>query len=92
LEKIISPDGKWVATTLPRDCGATTSEIMAVNVQDMNREHLDADNEVFLTKYVQRIHVSWQAKDILTIDCESCIPDQIHKRLETLGQIKIVYR
>jgi hypothetical protein len=58
LEKIIPPDGKWVATTLTRDCGATASKIMAVNVQDMNRKHLDADNEVFLTKYVQRIHVS----------------------------------
>ena len=41
LEKAASPDGKRVAIILTRDCGATPSEYIAVNVQDAKQRRLD---------------------------------------------------
>ncbi len=92
LEKAVSPDGKWVATTLTRDCGATTSEYMGVNLQDVKQKQLETKNEVFVTKHIHRLHVSWQGNDSLIIDCENCTADDVKKKLERLGPVQIMYR
>lgn len=92
LEKAASPDGKRVATILTRDCGATTSEYMGVNLQDVKQKHLETKNEVFVTKHIHRLHVSWQGNDSLTIDCENCTADDVKKKLERLGAVQIIYR
>jgi len=36
LEETPSPDGKWTATVLTHDCGATTPEHMTVNLHDLS--------------------------------------------------------
>jgi hypothetical protein len=54
LDKTTSPDGKLAATTLARDCGATTSELMGVNLQDVKQKHLETQNEVFVTMHIHR--------------------------------------
>jgi hypothetical protein len=92
LERNASPDGKWTATILTRDCGATTSEYMAVSVQDARQKHLDPKNEVFVTKHIHRLRVSWDRNVSLVIECENCSSDDIKKRIERLGSIQITYR
>jgi uncharacterized protein DUF5412 len=92
LEKTTSPDGKWTATTLRRDCGATTSEYTSVNLQDAKKKQLDSQNEVFVTKYGHRLHIAWQSNNSLIIDCENCTADQVKKKVEKVGQIQITYR
>ena len=92
LEKAVSPDGKWVATILTRDCGATTSEYMAVNLQEAKHRRLDVENEVFVIKHVHRLHAFWQGNDSLAIDCENCGSDQAEKKIEKLGPVRIIYR
>src|SRR5207248_8399079 len=58
LEKVASPDGKWVATIMTRDCGATTSEYIAVNLQDAKQRHIDGKNDVFVIKHIHPLRVS----------------------------------
>jgi len=73
LEETTSPDGKWTASVLTRDCGATTAEYMAVNLHHFEHKHLDAENDIFVTKYVHRLHVSWNGNDSLVLNCENCV-------------------
>jgi|SRR5437762_96329 len=82
LEKVASPDGKRVAIILTRDCGATTSEYIAVNLQDAKQRRLDEENDVFVTKLLHPLHVFWQGNDSLTVDCENCNLGQASKKLE----------
>ena len=92
LEKAASPDGKRVATVLTRDCGATTSEYIAVNLQDAKQRRLDGKNDVFVIKHLHPLHVFWQGNDSITIDCENCNLDQASKKLEKLGSVQVIYR
>jgi hypothetical protein len=92
LEKVVSPDGKWVATIATRDCGATTSEYIGVNLQDAKQKRLDEKNYVFVIKHLHPLHVFWQGNDSLTVDCENCNLDKAEKKLERLGPVQIIYR
>ena len=92
LEKVASPDGKWVATIMTRDCGGTTSEYIAVNLQDAKQRHIDGENDVFVIKHIHPLRVSWQGNESLTVDCENCNLDQAAKKLEKLGSVQVTYR
>jgi hypothetical protein len=92
LEKASSPDGKWVATIKTRDCGATTSEYIAVNLQDAQQRRLDEENDVFVIKHLHPLHVFWRGNDSLIIDCENCNLDEAEKKLGKLGPVQIMYR
>ena len=92
LEETASPDGKWTATVLARDCGATTAEYMTVNLHDFEHKHLDPENDVFVTKYVRRLHVSWHGNDTLVLNCENCVAHKIEKKMDKHGPVQIIYR
>ena len=92
MERAASPDGKRVATILTRDCGATTSEYMAVNIQDVKQKRHDVEKDVFVIKHIHRLHILWQGNDSLTIDCENCNPKEAEKKLEKVGSVRVVYR
>ncbi len=92
LEEITSPDGKWTATVQTRDCGATTAEYIAVNLHDVKHKNLDIENDVFVTKYVHRLHVSWNGNDSLVLNCENCVAHDVEKKLDKHGTVQIIYR
>jgi hypothetical protein len=92
LEEAASPDGKWTATVLTRDCGATTAEYMAVNLHDSKHKNLDVENDVFVTKHIHRLHVSWSGNDSLVLDCENCVAHEVEKKMDNHGTVQIVYR
>ena len=92
LEELPSPDGKWTAAVLTRDCGATTAEYMTVNLHDFEHEHLDPENDVFVTKYVRRLHVTWNGNDRLILDCDNCVAHEIEKKMDKHGTVQIIYR
>jgi hypothetical protein len=92
LDKASSPDGRWVATVLTRDCGATTSEYIAVNVHEVKQKSLDLKNDVFVIKHIHRLNVSWQGNDSLTIDCGGCETKGAEKKLERLGSVRVIYQ
>ena len=92
LEETPSPDGKWTAIILTRDCGATTSEYMHVFLQDSNHKHFGEHDSVFATKYIHRLHVSWNGNQSLIIDCENCASNEVSHKVERFGPIQIIYR
>ena len=49
-------------------------------------------NEVFLTKYVHRLHIYWEGNDNLIIECENCAAGEVKKKLERFGTVQIMYR
>jgi len=92
LEETPSPDGKRAATVLTRDCGATTAEYMTVNLHDFEHKHLDPENDVFVSKYVRRLHVSWNGNDSLILNCDNCVAHEIEKKMDKHGTVRIIYR
>jgi hypothetical protein len=48
VERVVSPDGKWAASIVTIDCGATTSENIIVNLQDAKQRRLDEENNIFV--------------------------------------------
>ena len=80
-----SPDGKWTATVVMRDCGATTSEVVSVNLHPANSKRLDAGNNVLVVKR-ESPGVSWKDNGTLELDCPDC---DVISSVNQLGSIEI---
>ena len=87
----LSPDGKWAAVTVVRDCGATTREGMAVLLRKSDDKSLRDKDMVFGINRQERIEVYWRSNDVLLIDCRGCKDDQITYRVPKRGSIEIIY-
>ena len=92
VERVVSPDGKWAASIVTIDCGATTSENIIVNLQDAKQRRLDEENNIFVIKHLHPLHLSWEGNNSLTVDCENCDLDKAAKKLGKLGPVQIIYR
>jgi hypothetical protein len=86
-----SPDGKWVAVTVMRDCGATTSEVVAVNVHPTNESTLRQKNNALVLKYGKTAGVSWRDAHTLALECRDCTANDIVAKIDNVGPIKITY-
>lgn len=91
LEEIVSPDGKRIAAMVTRDCGAMTSEYIAVNIRDIGEQDLDGDKDVFVIRRLHTVTISWERNDQLAIDCVSCDLSKAEKKLKRLGPVEITY-
>ncbi len=87
----VSPDGKWAAVTIVRDCGATTREGMAILLRKSDEKSLRDKDMIFGINRQERIEVSWRSNNALLIDCRGCKEDQITRRLPKRGSIEIIY-
>jgi hypothetical protein len=84
-----SPDGKWRATTLMRDCGATTSETVSVNVSQTGTKGFQADHNALVMKNGQAPRLFWANNDRLVLDCRDCDgKDEIARRAQ-IGPVHI---
>jgi hypothetical protein len=86
-----SPDGKWVAVTVMRDCGATTSEIVAVNVHPIAESRLRQKNNALVLKYGKTAGVSWTDSHTLALECRDCTASDVIAKEDKVGPIKIAY-
>src|SRR6266850_2167111 len=80
-----SPDGRWTAVTIVRDCGATTHEAMAVLLSKSDEKSLRDNDIVFGVNRQERLVVSWQSNNILLINCRGCKDEQITYRVPKRG-------
>jgi hypothetical protein len=87
-----SPDGKWTATTVMRDCGATTSEIVGVNVHKRGSKKLPADQYALVMKHGEAPVVLWTGNNTLVLDCRSCNSKDEIARAPQIGPIHVEYR
>ena len=86
-----SPDSKWVAVTIMRDCGATTSEVVSVNVHPIGEKKLSAENNALVVKHGYAISTIWQNSTTLSIECRECVPKEIIMKRDKVGSILLVY-
>jgi hypothetical protein len=84
-QQLPSPDGKWTATVVMRNCGATTSEVVSVNLHSSNSKRLDAGNYVLVVKHGNP-GVGWKANGTLKIDCPDC---DVISSVNKLGSIQV---
>jgi hypothetical protein len=69
-----------------RDCGATTSEVVSVNVHPTNEKGFDAKNTVLAVKHGSP-GIGWKDNATLKIDCPNCY---VYNSVSQLGSIHIV--
>lgn len=86
-----SPDGKWTAVTVIRDCGATTAEVVSINVRPADSQKLDAENNAFVIKHEYATDVAWTSGNILTLRCRQCTAKDVLKKLDKVGPVKVIY-
>jgi hypothetical protein len=84
-QQLLSPDGKWTATVVMRDCGATTSELVSVNVHPTNEKRFDAKGTVLVLKHGSP-GIGWKDNATLEIDCPDC---DVYNSVNQLGSIHI---
>jgi hypothetical protein len=87
-----SPGGKWIATTVLRDCGATGPEVLSVNIHANNEQSLKESNNVLEVKHDHKIDLRWLAPSLLEVDCKDCDPSEILGKRDELVGVKIRYR
>lgn len=77
IEKVKSPDGRYVAAVFERNCGATSSIQYHVNLRSnwgwftSEAEGNIEEGEVFFTQ-LGTIKVKWQNDKTLLIECAKC--------------------
>lgn len=86
-----SQDGKWVAVTVMRDCGATTSEVVSVNVHVAGESKLLQKNNALVLKHGKTAAVSWKDNHTLALECHDCAGSDIIAKADRIGQISIAY-
>jgi hypothetical protein len=75
-----------------RDCGATTSETVSVNVHRTGSKRFDADQNVLVMKHGQVPAVLWTGNDSLLLDCRDCNSKDEIVRASQIGPIHVDYR
>lgn len=89
--KSTSPNGKWVAVTVMRDCGATTSEVVAINVHAAGESELHQRNNALVLKYGKTTGIFWKDNQTLVLDCGDCTTSDVLVKENKVGPIKIEY-
>jgi hypothetical protein len=66
-----------------RDCGATTSETVSVNVSQTGTKGFQADHNALVMKHGQAPKLFWGRNDSLLLDCNDCgSKDEIARRAQ----------
>ncbi len=86
-----SPDGKWTAVTVVRDCGATNAEVVSVNVHPAGDRELQSENNSFVIKHEYATDVTWTSSNSLTLRCRQCRAADVIKKLDKVGTVQMVY-
>jgi hypothetical protein len=86
-----SPDGKWTAVIVMRDCGATSAEVVSVNVHPAGDRDLHSENNAFVVKHEYATDVTWASSGSLTLRCRECRAADVIKKLDKVGPVQLVY-
>lgn len=87
----VSPDGKWVAASLVRDCGATESEVTWITLSRKEAVKVnDPSNLVATIRWRRRIEFVWSAEDKLSIECY-CKISEMNARVYVKDGVNVVF-
>jgi hypothetical protein len=84
-----SLNGKWTVTTVLRNCGAATSEVLAVNVHPTQSKKLYEENNVLVLKHEHAIEVTWKDSKSIQIECVGCSPSDILESRNSIDDLSI---
>ncbi len=91
LSQVPSPDGKWVATQMTRDCGGLGGEIVGVSIHSPANAPSWPEDSVFVVKVLGPIGVTWQGSERLVINC-NCQDSNIRQKRTRLQSVEIIYK
>lgn len=86
----LSPDAKWEAVEIKRDCGATTAEVFSFNVHLTTESSITAENNVLVMKHDHAVAVKWLSPTKLRLECDSCTNAEVLSRRGKVGPIEII--
>jgi hypothetical protein len=87
-----APDRILVATTVIRDCGATTDFSTSVNLHRSDHGFNDDAGTIFVAMGEHHLSLKWADADHLSIQCEDCTRKQVSKTVTLLGKTDIKYK
>lgn len=88
INKIESPDGKYVALYFIRDLGATTKRSYQLSILSKGEELGDTSGNVFVT--YGEFDIEWEKNDNLIVNVKS--DEEIFKQSDQYKEIKIEYK
>ena len=86
-----SPDGRLVARTSERNCGATTDFSTIVNVQSSSAKYDSNEGMLFVAKGRYEISTKWTDAKSLVITCKGCSRPNLFREVSALGDIDVSY-
>lgn len=86
-----SPNQKYLATLLVRNCGATTDFSTIVKLDAESWIPIGNKNNVFVVNGDPDVRIEWQDDTTLKITCATCQADQTFKNEGAWRDVKILY-
>ena len=90
LFTVMSPDAMYCATAFRRNAGATTDYSTCVTIGQAPGEKISEKGLVFVVSGCHKLSLEWKDKYLLIINTDAP-PDKIFRKINQLGQIKILY-
>lgn len=86
-----SPDGRLVARTCERNCGATTDFSDVVNLQSASAKFDSNDGVLFVAKGQYDVSTKWTGPKSLLITCKGCSRSEVFREVSIDGDIDVSY-
>ena len=88
----LSPDGRWKAVVVMRDCGATSPETLSLNVATERSQSFPETNNALVVKHGHAVDAAWTSNSQLEISCNDCVPSEILKQRNQIGAVHVSFR
>lgn len=86
-----SPDGRWTAVTVIRDCGATIGEVLSVNIRPAGEKKLSSENNTVVLKHGYAVNTTWKNATTISIECRECVSKEVAAKHGSVGSVHVVY-
>ena len=93
LGNTMSPNGNYIATIYERGCGATTPDMVVVQLRAKGSRFKSNDfSRVIFSSRYERLTVVWITPEAVRIDCERCGTTVGSIKRSRWNDIQILYR
>lgn len=86
-----SPDGKYQAETISKDCGATTTEVLRIVVHPSNRRRGGTEDNALVLKHGDAVSLNWLNSTTLQVSCHECITKEVMAKADRVGSVHIAF-
>jgi hypothetical protein len=90
--RALSPDGRWVALVLTRNCGATTRLLTVIAIGNTAEDAAKGKEAVWTAAGVPEVTVAWASSEKLVVVYRKCASDEIGKAAPRFSGVSLEYR